>query len=607
MTNITEARQRLDKTLTSHELSDCVAIRKIVLKQLQNSFTDGKVPNEGVVAGGKQSDQLVEKKSKQLFALLEDLRSAKGERGNKIVAGEWKLKENTPIMRVMYREGPEGAPYHSLCLDGLIDGPMATALCVGWEAPLYKQWWPQFSAPTFKMVESHWLKRNSVGGDLSLLRIKVPWPLAMREVLLSEYELEYFEEDLIVVMYASFPEEPDETLDGISATDVPKIEPNVVRMDLAGGFAMQKIGPNRMFFRLICDLDMKLDFVPPWLINFIARQLVGHGHKLYQKAISSVKGSAFEDLLETEPMYARVKCAVDMKILNGEAPPVNLLPSNSPNLVECFREELEPLELALENLSDSSLESMQVVVDTGMRTVNPIQRTQPDSNVQTNGELHYGWATSQVEAAVPLYEDLASLNTLSHELEEELRPDAEAEDPEVAWALQVLAKLITHVKEQNASSDNRQDVESLRDSTTATDQMHLQNVNNEEFTRPASALVQFMNGRPRLESAADSEHRNEEQNPQSVGRFGTGWHKVGEQEMNSQEIGKYHKVMNSIGKDDLKSVEANPPSNARHQGYRFYVPFWSKRKHCNDRNDEKPTLYGPQNGESKSNHIAKNL
>lgn len=28
---------------------------------------------------------------------------------------------------------------------------------------------------------------------------------------------------------------------------------------------------------------MKLDLVPPWLINFIARQLVGHGYKLYQK------------------------------------------------------------------------------------------------------------------------------------------------------------------------------------------------------------------------------------------------------------------------------------------------------------------------------------
>jgi hypothetical protein len=43
-------------------------------------------------------------------------------------------------LRVMYREGPEGTPYHSLCMDGLINGPMATALCVGWEAPLYKQW-----------------------------------------------------------------------------------------------------------------------------------------------------------------------------------------------------------------------------------------------------------------------------------------------------------------------------------------------------------------------------------------------------------------------------------------------------------------------------------
>jgi hypothetical protein len=63
--------------------------------------------------------------------------------------------------------------------------------------------WPQFSAPAFKIVESRWLKRNSVGGDLSLLRFKVPWPLAVREILLSEYELEYFEENLIVVMYSS--------------------------------------------------------------------------------------------------------------------------------------------------------------------------------------------------------------------------------------------------------------------------------------------------------------------------------------------------------------------------------------------------------------------
>lgn len=35
------------------------------------------------------------------------------------------VKQDTPRFRVMYREGPEGAPYHSLCLEGIIDGPMS--------------------------------------------------------------------------------------------------------------------------------------------------------------------------------------------------------------------------------------------------------------------------------------------------------------------------------------------------------------------------------------------------------------------------------------------------------------------------------------------------
>jgi hypothetical protein len=37
MTKIIEARQKLDKTLASHGLSDIVSLRKIVLKQLEKS------------------------------------------------------------------------------------------------------------------------------------------------------------------------------------------------------------------------------------------------------------------------------------------------------------------------------------------------------------------------------------------------------------------------------------------------------------------------------------------------------------------------------------------------------------------------------------------
>lgn len=38
-------------------------------------------------------------------------------------------------------------------------------------------------------------------------------------------------------------------------------------------------------FRTIANLDVKIDFVPPSLINFIARQLIGNGHKLFQKVV----------------------------------------------------------------------------------------------------------------------------------------------------------------------------------------------------------------------------------------------------------------------------------------------------------------------------------
>lgn len=36
-------------------------------------------------------------------------------------------------------------------------------------------------------------------------------------------------------------------------------------------------------YRTIISMDMKLDFVPPWMINFISRQVAGQGLKLYQK------------------------------------------------------------------------------------------------------------------------------------------------------------------------------------------------------------------------------------------------------------------------------------------------------------------------------------
>lgn len=37
------------------------------------------------------------------------------------------------------------------------------------------------------------------------------------------------------------------------------------------------------YFRTIGDMDIKLDFVPPSLMNFVSRQLIGNGFRLYKK------------------------------------------------------------------------------------------------------------------------------------------------------------------------------------------------------------------------------------------------------------------------------------------------------------------------------------
>lgn len=43
--------------------------------------------------------------------------------------------------------------------------------------------------------------------------------------------------------------------------------------------------------RSIMKVDLKLDFVPPWIINFMSRQLAGQGYKLFQKVIRAVLSS----------------------------------------------------------------------------------------------------------------------------------------------------------------------------------------------------------------------------------------------------------------------------------------------------------------------------
>ncbi|XP_052200588.1 uncharacterized protein LOC127806978 isoform X3 [Diospyros lotus] len=164
--------------------------------------------------------------------------------------------------------------------------------------------WPQTNIPTFKIISSDCLQKVRIGEQISLVRMKVPWPLSAREVVVHFFEFEYFQDDLIVVLLNSISdlESIDRSTHGFSKDGIPDAQ-DVVRIDVVGGFALQKVTADRSYFRTIANFDMKLDFVPPSFINFVSRQLIGSGFRLYKKEVASVSrgdedfGKALKDQL----------------------------------------------------------------------------------------------------------------------------------------------------------------------------------------------------------------------------------------------------------------------------------------------------------------------
>ncbi|GMH22980.1 hypothetical protein Nepgr_024823 [Nepenthes gracilis] len=76
---------------------------------------------------------------------------------------------------------------------------------------------------------------------------------------------------------------------------------------MVGGFALQKVTEERSYFRTIANVDIKLDIVPPSLINFISRQLIGSGFRIYQKTIASIsKGDKNFGKALIDPLYKQI-------------------------------------------------------------------------------------------------------------------------------------------------------------------------------------------------------------------------------------------------------------------------------------------------------------
>ncbi|XLR03982.1 uncharacterized protein [Arachis hypogaea] len=80
--------------------------------------------------------------------------------------------------------------------------------------------------------------------------MKVSWPLSMREAIVYYYLFEYFQDDLIVILTNSVPESNGVNLIINGLNEVIPEAKDVVRVDLVGGFALQKVTSERSYFRL---------------------------------------------------------------------------------------------------------------------------------------------------------------------------------------------------------------------------------------------------------------------------------------------------------------------------------------------------------------------
>ncbi|KAF7818877.1 uncharacterized protein G2W53_024332 [Senna tora] len=300
--NIVLYRERLDKTLALPDLTNEETLKTLVKTQLHSS--------EQKIEGFRYEDKAVETRAAEVSKFLDMLRSASADDSDRSKSRTgWKLKQDNEEFRVMYREGPEGTPFHTLLVEGYIDGPVDVCLCISWETSLYKKWWPQFTVPTFKILLCDCLQKVRIGEQLSRVRVKLSWPLSSREAVLHYYLFEYVQDDLIVVLLNTVSDSKNinGTLNGFKNEAIPEAK-DVIRMDVVGGFALQKVTSERSYFRTIANMDIKLDFVPPSLINFISRQLIGSGFKLYQKAVCS-KMDNDEEFIKAlgDPLYSRLR------------------------------------------------------------------------------------------------------------------------------------------------------------------------------------------------------------------------------------------------------------------------------------------------------------
>ncbi|XAR69851.1 hypothetical protein NMG60_11001591 [Bertholletia excelsa] len=196
-------------------------------------------------------------------------------------------------------------------------------------------------------------------------------------------------------------------------------------------------------------MDIKLDFVPPSFINFISRQLIGSGFKLYQKEVASVsKGD--EDFANTlkGPLYSRIrealysdnkaKGAVELEEFKTEA----LIPPKD-HVTKLVQSEEGNIDGEVFG-NDHATESFPVdTVAIGSEACDEIEEVKEEI-VDKSRPLEQ----EHMDLSRPATSEIAKNSWVSHKKKEAI-------SPEVKKALETLDKVVSVIREYRLASGTR--------------------------------------------------------------------------------------------------------------------------------------------------------
>jgi len=193
--------------------------------------------------------------------------------------------EKSGNLKVWYKKA-ENTNSVSLRLEAELDIPLINMITLIYEVDLWPLWIP-FVSKTQEIKAIH------KGAKIYYLEASLPYPLANRQMHVYGVGLNrLYENGTVLVMAKSI----DDNKEFFERHDAKKIEkPKDVNIEIKmGGFELKPLGPNKIKFVGVANINPNFTWLPDSILNFIVRKGSGLVFNFIIKHAKNFKGSAWE-------------------------------------------------------------------------------------------------------------------------------------------------------------------------------------------------------------------------------------------------------------------------------------------------------------------------